>query len=113
MDVTFELPGGEQLPLDQDRAAFLAEALRLRASGEFGKIAEPDTIRALATAIEARCNDITAGPLKVTGDVERDMLLAILNVAAMGDNDRALRELHRAIRGWWSEARLGDSGRKG
>jgi hypothetical protein len=107
MDVTFELPNGDARALDGERAAFVAEALRIRASGEHGKIAQPDTVNALANAIDARASGSATGPLRLQNDVERDILLAVLNVAAMGDNDPGLRELHRAVRAWWSEAKLG------
>ena len=101
MHVIFQVPTGESATVDEERAAFLVEALRLRASGEHGKIADPNRITALAAAIEARAAGTATGPIRLEQPIERDTLLAIVNVAAIGDSDRALRDLHRVIREWW------------
>ena len=106
VDPTFKLPSGDEVTLDEERAAFVAASLRARAGGEHGKIAQPNTVNALADAIDARVTGTATGPIQLAHDSERDTLLAILNVAAMGDTDRRLRELHRAVRAWWSETKL-------
>ena len=98
MDVKFELPNGEQVTLDEERAMFLADSLRGRASGEHGKIKKPDTVRALADEIDAHASGAATGSIRLDGTAELDPLLSILNVAAMGDTDRGLRTLHRAVR---------------
>jgi hypothetical protein len=82
MDVTFELPNGEQVTLDGERAKFLAESLRARASGEDGKIAKPETVRALAEAVDTHAAGGATGPVRLSQGAELNPLLSILNVAA-------------------------------
>ncbi len=96
--VAFELPDGDRVTLDEGRATFLAERLRARASGEDGKIAKPETVIALADAVEAHVSGSASGAVRLGRGVALDPLLSILNVAAMGDSDYAWGPLHRAVR---------------
>lgn len=95
--VAFELPDGDQVTLDEERATFLAERLRARASGEDGKIAKPDAVIALADAVEAHASGSASGAVRLGHGGTLDPLLSILNVAAMGDA-HGWRPLHRAVR---------------
>ena len=63
MAVTFEFPDGDQVTLDEERATFLADSLRARASGEDGKIAKPERARALADAVEAHASGTATNPV--------------------------------------------------
>jgi hypothetical protein len=106
MDVTFELPDGDQVTLDAERAAFLAESLRARASGEDGKVAKPEQVQALADAIETHAAGGATTPVRLSQGAELNPLLSILNVAAMGDSEQGWRKLHRAVRALY-EGELG------
>ena len=75
-------------------------------SGEDGKIAKPETVRALAEAVDAHAAGGATGPVRLSQGTELNPLLSILNVAAMGDSEQGWRKLHRAVRALY-EGELG------